>query len=84
MRQKLMKKMSVTDAGLTRLTAEPATVTLIFIMSFCLMGCLLLLIIMLFQMGSYLRLGQLFSLAAILIAVIIDGLLVTTKFARQQ
>ena len=37
---------------------------------------------MLFQKGSYLRLGQLFSLAAILIAVIIDGLLVTTKFAR--
>ena len=39
---------------------------------------------MLFQKGSYLRLGQLFSLAAILIAVIIDGLLVTTKFARPR
>ena len=39
---------------------------------------------MLFQKGSYLRLGQLFSLAAILIAVIIDGLLVTTKFTRPK
>ena len=53
-------------------------------MSFFLVDFLLLLSIMIFQKGSYLRLGQVFSLAAILIAVIIDGLLVTTKFARPR